>query len=590
MNLRGDKEKVVGERPVSDWHHCYDDSWDGLIVDEAFAHPAKFSYGLITRIVKHGLARGYWRAGDVVGDPFGGIGTGGIVCAGQGMRWVGVELEPRFVELARRNFALNPWCRNGEATIIQGDSRNFASLVGECTAVVTSPPYVTAVHKGNGIDADKLTGNKAGRHSQAYAQGYGCDAIVTSPPYAESVKGEHGERESAAESRDARRTEGGSLGQSQRHGGYGGTDGQLGAMPSGSVDSVLTSRKHAIQSGYAKQNNLAGSGHCTDVPRRSVGGTDRGVDRAEPSDGKEAVETPGSADSEHAGSGVQSERAEPHVLPAILVGEKATAGNGRETNIGDSRSQPLPLERRQGAEAVSQDREEGKVRELRSAPESGNPSQGLGSLQQQPGESCGPVRQLPHEPSQESVVGGKTGGEANSEKQRTDRVESSCQAIITSPPYAQTQVIGRDQINRDNFGKGCDLTRGHKALAEKNYIGSDGQLGNTTGETYWSAVAAIYDQCRIALKPGGVLCCVMGNYVKQGKILDLCGQTWALLQHLGFEPLERIRALKSTTVEHDGLFEPIRRTKIRVSFFRRLAIQKGSPDPGGEEVLFLRNP
>src|SRR3989304_3206170 len=84
------------DAPISDWHHCYDDSWKGLIVDEAFAHPAKFAYGLIVRIVKHGLERGYWRAGDVVGDPFAGIGSGGIVCAANGLLWRGVELEPRF--------------------------------------------------------------------------------------------------------------------------------------------------------------------------------------------------------------------------------------------------------------------------------------------------------------------------------------------------------------------------------------------------------------------------------------------------------------------------------------------------------------
>jgi hypothetical protein len=51
------------------WEGCYDDSWKGLIVPDAFRHPAKFAYGLITRIVDHGLAQTYWREGDVIGDP-----------------------------------------------------------------------------------------------------------------------------------------------------------------------------------------------------------------------------------------------------------------------------------------------------------------------------------------------------------------------------------------------------------------------------------------------------------------------------------------------------------------------------------------
>lgn len=33
------KENVVGECKVLDWTGCYDNSWRGLIVDEAFAHP-----------------------------------------------------------------------------------------------------------------------------------------------------------------------------------------------------------------------------------------------------------------------------------------------------------------------------------------------------------------------------------------------------------------------------------------------------------------------------------------------------------------------------------------------------------------------
>ena len=46
---------------VKDWHGCYDDNWNDVIVSEAFAHPAKFARGLVERIVRHGLAQGYWK-------------------------------------------------------------------------------------------------------------------------------------------------------------------------------------------------------------------------------------------------------------------------------------------------------------------------------------------------------------------------------------------------------------------------------------------------------------------------------------------------------------------------------------------------
>lgn len=58
--------------PVLNWHGCYDDQWGDLIVPEAFKHPAKFAKGLIERIYDYGFEQGYWRKGDLIGDPFGG--------------------------------------------------------------------------------------------------------------------------------------------------------------------------------------------------------------------------------------------------------------------------------------------------------------------------------------------------------------------------------------------------------------------------------------------------------------------------------------------------------------------------------------
>ena len=44
---------------VTQWHGCYDDSWNGVLVPDAFAHPAKFAPGLISRILRHMLERGH---------------------------------------------------------------------------------------------------------------------------------------------------------------------------------------------------------------------------------------------------------------------------------------------------------------------------------------------------------------------------------------------------------------------------------------------------------------------------------------------------------------------------------------------------
>lgn len=196
---------------LTDWHGCYDDSWRGIIVSESFAHPAKMARGLLHRIVNRMLDDGWLRKGDIVGDPFGGIGTTGIMCSYHGLRSVSVELEPHFCDFARQNFAehTRDWRYLGEPlpTVIQGDSRKFAALVPSL------------------------------------------DGVITSPPYAECVKGAHGEQETAQESRDARQTPGGSLGQSQRHGGYGVSEWQIGALKDAGLNKV-TSYWYAVREVY----------------------------------------------------------------------------------------------------------------------------------------------------------------------------------------------------------------------------------------------------------------------------------------------------------------------------------------------------
>ena len=249
-----------------DWQGCYDEGWKGVIVDEAFRHPAKFAYGLVTRIYRHGLDRGYFKPGDLIGDPFGGVGLGGIVAAYHNLRWIGVELESHanagspFVELAQQNFAFHePRWKAGDdpvPVIVQGDSRRFAEIVGEVCGVVTSPPFVDSLSSGKLSDEMREELRRKGHKPSASGESamYGTadgqigalkagslDAVVTSPPYAESVKGDHSERETAAETTAKRRTQGGSLGQSQRHGGYGASEGNIGNLREGVIDGAVTS-------------------------------------------------------------------------------------------------------------------------------------------------------------------------------------------------------------------------------------------------------------------------------------------------------------------------------------------------------------
>jgi len=186
---------------VTQWHGCYSGSWKGILIADAFAHPAKFAPMLIYRILRHMLDRGYIVAGDSLIDPFGGIGSGGYYAMLLGLHWTGVELESRFVELGQRNIA--KWQSDlvmlngtlGTARLLQGDSRRLLEVVGAgMAAAVSSPPYDALRFDGWGI-AQEFGFNAAPR------SGYGLDtpgqlgsmpsgdyaAAVSSPPFVDQL-------------------------------------------------------------------------------------------------------------------------------------------------------------------------------------------------------------------------------------------------------------------------------------------------------------------------------------------------------------------------------------------------------------------
>lgn len=134
---------------ISRWDGCYRDAWQDLIVPEAFAHPAKYSRGLIHRIYRHLLEQGYGRPGQTICDPFAGVGLGALDAMTYGLSWIGCELEPRFHALAEQNLEL--WRRRygfTGGTVVQGDSRVLRQVLAGVQAgcVLGSPPYADTFH------------------------------------------------------------------------------------------------------------------------------------------------------------------------------------------------------------------------------------------------------------------------------------------------------------------------------------------------------------------------------------------------------------------------------------------------------------
>lgn len=108
------------------------------------AHPGKMLPALAARIVSE-----YSEPGQLVCDPMCGVGTTLVEAVRLGRRAVGVELEPRWVDLARLNIghALDADNKRRAAPpdVIGGDARGLPTLLGrragQVDLIVTSPPY-----------------------------------------------------------------------------------------------------------------------------------------------------------------------------------------------------------------------------------------------------------------------------------------------------------------------------------------------------------------------------------------------------------------------------------------------------------------
>ena len=226
---------------------------------------AKFSYSLTERMFGHAIEQGWLKKGQVVVDPFGGVGCGGIVAAYADIQWISCELEQKFVDLARENFELHrrKWEGLGcpQPVIIQGDSREMCTVLGAADCVVSSPPFLgsqegaSVAGPSSGMWKGYEKGLKAGNGSKTYEssqRAYGqtpgqlggmkpgqlADAIVSSPPYAESLQpGGDGIdwskiKEGGTNRTDARKAIGEGYGSNRRN---------LGNLKPGAVDAVVSS-------------------------------------------------------------------------------------------------------------------------------------------------------------------------------------------------------------------------------------------------------------------------------------------------------------------------------------------------------------
>lgn len=110
-------------------------------------HPAPFSFTDVGRLIKF-----FTKKGQVVLDPFVGVGSTLKACAIDGRAGIGIELNPDFVALTRERLATevrDMFSTADDQRILEGDARDLLpTLEAESVDfVVTSPPYWSILKK-----------------------------------------------------------------------------------------------------------------------------------------------------------------------------------------------------------------------------------------------------------------------------------------------------------------------------------------------------------------------------------------------------------------------------------------------------------
>jgi DNA modification methylase len=170
-------------------------------LEHAVAHPAKANTKLLEFLV-----RTFTEPGDVVLDPMAGSGSTGVVAALHGRNAVQVELEAKFydwMEKARENvekhFTLAP---KGRIVNICGDARRLSELLCRADVAITSPPHGDTYLGGGDPEKRKERLIKAGHDPKEFLGGRARNAVlkhydevdvcITSPPYSDAISQQGG--------------------------------------------------------------------------------------------------------------------------------------------------------------------------------------------------------------------------------------------------------------------------------------------------------------------------------------------------------------------------------------------------------------
>ena len=514
------------------WDGCYDGNWNGMIVPDAFSHPAKYARGLIERIIKHGLEEGLWKKGDLCIDPFGGIATGGIVCAYKGIRWVGCELESKFVELAEKNFKLHErtWKNLGLPLprIVQGDSRQlaltFGSICNECKKQ-TSDSVRNVWH-----DSRKTGEQIEGKVGQGVL-----------------FKGMCKDREGSVD--------------------FGESEGK---------SNLSRERYQELSSSTCKGGKRKGK---REIQTRKDGGQirlseEKGEQMRNMSDNEGTIRS----------SQEQRPLRQPGRKPSDVVQLVPYVFNNATPSEGEKRR--CPICQKQWTCRVEMSRL-GEVLTGAGCVVSSPPYAESVKGEHEETETAKESRDKRRTKGGSLGKSARHGGYGKSGGQLGAMKAGEVGAVVSSPPYEgseETPSCGQKKV-REKWGSGGDAAS--RAGVDAKYGESNGQVGHTSGETFWNAAKTIVQQCCAVLRSGGYAVWVTKDFVRAKARVPFTDDWIRLCESCGFRLVKRVRTMLVKETRRQGFTGEIVTKKERKSFFRRLAEKKGSPRIDWEDVTFF---
>lgn len=173
------------------WYGCYDSDalYKQFITSESYSHPAKASFLLIERIFRHLEKLELLTKDMTVCDFMAGSGRIPLLASLKDYKTISVELEPHFIKMIKdnKNYAENKTGKKLNMEIIQGDSRQLSKLLSEVDIGVVSPPFQDMNHPTNYLgklkkeSCSEYSDNKNNIGNLPYKEMVG----VVSPPYAD---------------------------------------------------------------------------------------------------------------------------------------------------------------------------------------------------------------------------------------------------------------------------------------------------------------------------------------------------------------------------------------------------------------------